>query len=136
MPTTSFLDAESMYVAASSQHQQTAWDFLRFLENLPQQESVATLSGWVPARIDLDYSTLIQQQPAWAAFVSPNYQVPMQTPPSIIEWNEIETKLADHLVPTFLDRSLVDNSAGALERLQQFADETNSILKEHNHYGE
>lgn len=138
MPTTSLHSPEAMFVAKSSPHQQTAWDFLRFLENLPQQESIATLSGWLPARIDLDYSDLIKQQPAWGAFLvkDPAYQAGYQTDYPLDEWDEIETKLADHLVATYTDKSLVDNPTGALQRLQQFADESNSILKAHNDYGQ
>jgi ABC-type glycerol-3-phosphate transport system substrate-binding protein len=125
-------------VAASSPHQQTAWDFIRFLMDLPQQMSIATLSGWIPARIDLDYSTLLAQQPAWGAFLvkDPDYQAGYQADYLIPEWDEIETKLADHLVATYPDKSLVDNPAGALQRLQGFADETNAILKAHNDYGQ
>ncbi len=138
MPTTSLHSTESFDVAASSPHQQTAWDFIRFLMDLPQQQSIATLSGWIPARIDLDYSSLTAQQPAWSAFLvkDTNYQAGYQTDYLLPEWDEIETKLADHLVATYTDKSLVDNPTGALQRLQQFADETNSILKAHNDFGQ
>lgn len=138
MPTTSLHSPEGMFVASSSKHQQTAWDFLRFLEELPQQQSIATISGWVPARVNLDYSALIQKQPAWDAFLDkdPNYQAGYQTDYPLPEWDEIETKLADHLVATYTDKSLVDNPAGAMQKLKQFADESNSILKAHNDYGE
>jgi len=138
MPTTSLHSTESFDVAASSPHQQTAWDFIRFLMDLPQQESIATLAGWVPARIDLDYSGLVAKQPAWGAFLvkDPNYQAGFQTDYLLPEWDEIETKLADHLVAAYTDKTLVDNPAGALQRLQQFADETNAILKAHNDFGQ
>jgi len=136
MPTTSYFDAETAYVATSSKHQQTAWDFLRTLDDLESQLSIAKASGWIPARLDLDYSTVTTLQPAWVAFLTPSYKVAYQPPPALDEWDEIETKLADHLVTTYADTSLVDNPAGALQRLQQFADETNAILKQHDHYGE
>ena len=138
MPTTSLHSPEAMFVTKASPHQQTAWDFLYFLEQLPQQQSIATISGWVPARLDLDYSALIQQQPAWAAFFDkdPAYQAGYQTDYPLPEWDEIETKLADHLVNTYTNRSLVDNPSGAMSVLQQFANETNSILKQHNDYGQ
>ncbi len=138
MPTTSLHSPEAMFVAKSSPHQQTAWDFLRFLENLPPHTSIATISGWLPARVDLDYSALIAQQPAWGAFLvkDPSYQAGYQTDYPLDEWDEIETKLADHLVATYTDKSLVDNPAGALQKLQQFADESNSILKAHDDYGQ
>ncbi len=138
LPTTTLHSTESFDVAASSPHQQTAWDFIRFLMDLPQQQSIATISGWVPARIDLDYSALTAQQPAWAAMLvkDPNYQAGYQTDYLLPEWDEIETKLATHLVATYTDKSLVDNPTGALQRLQQFADETNSILKAHNDFGQ
>jgi multiple sugar transport system substrate-binding protein len=138
LPTTTLHSTESFDVAASSPHQQTAWDFIRFLMDLPQQQSIATISGWVPARIDLDYSALLAQQPAWGAMLvkDPNYQAGYQTDYLLPEWDEIETKLATHLVATYPDKTLVDNPTGALQRLQQFADETNSILKAHNDFGQ
>ena len=138
LPTTTLHSTESFDVAASSPHQQTAWDFIRFLMDLPQQQSIATISGWVPARIDLDYSALLAQQPAWGAMLvkDPNYQAGYQTDYLLPEWDEIETKLATHLVATYPDKTLVDNPTGAMQRLQQFADETNSILKAHNDFGQ
>lgn len=137
MPTTSLHSPESMFVVASSPHQQTAWDFLRFLQDLPQQQSIAKISGWAPARLDLDYSALIQEQPAWGAFLvkDPKYQAGYQTDYPLDEWDEIETKLADHLVQTYTDKSLVDNMSGCMKRLQQFADESNAILRQHDDYG-
>jgi multiple sugar transport system substrate-binding protein len=138
LPTTTLHSTESFDVSANSPHQQTAWDFIRFLMDLPQQQSIATISGWVPARIDLDYSALLAQQPAWGAMLvkDPNYQAGYQTDYLIPEWDEIETKLATHLVATYPDKSLVDNPTGAMQKLQQFADETNTILKAHNDFGQ
>ena len=83
LPVATRADAESLFVTQSSPHQQTAWDFIRFLADETQQAAVAAIAGWKPARADADYSQLMQQQPAWTAFLQPQASLKSFATPTI-----------------------------------------------------
>lgn len=137
MPVSSIQTTEGMFVPAASANQAVAWDFIRFLSQEKQQLSIATLAGWLPARKDLDYKTFVAQNPAWAGFlqVPDNYQF-FNGGPKLPEFDEIETKIATHLVDAYKQYATLSGNPSAIQTmLNGWADETNSILKKNNNYG-
>ena len=61
---------------------------------------------------------------------------PLTVTPPIAEFDEIETKLATHLVEAYADFA---NLAGQPDKIQEllntWAEETNQILKDNGHFG-
>jgi len=43
-------------------------------------------------------------------------------------WDEVETKMAEHLITTYADKSLAGNPAGVAKAIHDMAVETDSIL--------
>ena len=126
---------ETMYVPAASPNQLIAWDFIRFLTEAEQQFSIAELAGWIPARNDLDLKDFIKKNPGFEGFLGRPENFTVTLTPQISEFDEIETKLAAHLVEAYADYA---NLSGSPEKIQlllnTWADETNAILKTNGHY--
>jgi multiple sugar transport system substrate-binding protein len=126
----------NLYVSRSSKAAATAWDFCLFLNNDASLRTLIDESGWLPQRLDADLKASLDKEPRYKAFLfsDPNYQI--YTYPPLPEYDEILTKFAERMVKAFLDPSLVDNTAAMRKILADAAEETNSILKRGNHYGE
>jgi multiple sugar transport system substrate-binding protein len=116
----------NLYVTSSDPLASTFVEYVMRPENLRWLlENV----GWLPNRQDVDYADIIAATPGLDGFINiPDDQVLFTVPP-IEPIDEIQTRLAEHLVRAFTDRSLVDNEAGIRAVLQTAADETNEILR-------
>ncbi|MDQ3870351.1 MAG: hypothetical protein M3301_01900, partial [Chloroflexota bacterium] len=57
------------------------------------------------------------------------------TSPQLPEFDELETKIATHLVDAYTDMSLAGNPDKMKALLDTWAAETNDILKKNNHFG-
>ena len=135
-PVGSLVTSESAFVPAASPNAACAWEFIRFLKEQEQQISMVTISGWLPARKDLDLTAFLQANPTYQGFFTHPADFKLTYTPPIPEFDEIETKLATHLVTGYADFA---NLAGQPDKIQTllntWADETNSILKTNGHFG-
>ena len=135
-PVGDILTTESAFVPVASPNAACAWEFIRFLREQDQQLSLVTTSGWLPARNDLDLTAFLAANPTYEGFLKRPANFALTVTPPIAEFDEIETKLATHLVEGYADFA---NLAGNPEKIQAllntWADETNQILKANGHYG-
>lgn len=135
-PNADILTVESMFVPEASPNAACAWDFIRFMREQEQQINLLKVSGWLPARKDLDMAAFIAENPTYEGFLKRPDGFQLTVTPPIAEFDEIETKIATHLVEAYADFA---NLAGKPDKVQAllntWADETNKILKDNNHFG-
>lgn len=125
-----------LFVPAASPNAQCAWEFIRSLIQPAQQLSLMKISGWTPARTDLDLTEFLKANPTYEGFLKHPDGFKQTLLPPLPEFDEIETKLATHLVDAFAQ---YENLSGQPDKIQTllntWADETNQILKGNGHYG-
>jgi multiple sugar transport system substrate-binding protein len=135
-PVGDILTVESMFVPVASPNADCAWEFIRFMREQDQQINLLKVSGWLPARKDLDMAAFLAENPTYEGFLKRPDGFQLTVTPPIAEFDEIETKLATHLVEAYADFA---NLAGQPDKIQTmlntWADETNQILKDNSHYG-
>lgn len=135
-PVGDILTVESMFVPTASPNAACAWDFIRFMREQEQQINLLKVSGWLPARQDLDLAAFLAENPTYEGFLKRPDNFQLTVTPPIAEFDEIETKLATHLVEAYADYA---NLAGNPEKIQalldNWAEETNQILKDNDHFG-
>ncbi len=138
-PVADILTTESMFVPTAAPHPDCSWEFIRFMRDPAQQINLVKVSGWPPARQDLgaDLDTFLAQNPTYEGFLKKPADFSLTVTPPISEFDEIETKLATHLVEAYADfKNLAGNPDKIQALLNTWAAETNDILKKNNHYGE
>ncbi|MCY7418955.1 MAG: extracellular solute-binding protein [Chloroflexi bacterium] len=135
-PVADILTVESAFVPAAAAHPECSWEFIRFLREPEQQQNLIKVSGWLPARQGLDYTDLLAQNPGFAGFLTGRENLARTVTPAIPEFDEIETKLAGHLVEGYADYANLAGNPDAIQALLNgWADETNQILKDNDHFG-
>ncbi len=138
-PVADILTTESMFVPTAAPHPDCSWEFIRFMREPAQQINLVKVSGWPPARQDLgaDLEAFLAQNPTYEGFLKKPANFSLTVTPPISEFDEIETKLATHLVEGYADyKNLAGNPDKIQALLNTWAAETNDILKKANHYGE
>ena len=118
-----------LYVPQSSKNAATAWDFIKFLTQPQYERQLLQDVGWIPLRQDVNYDPVLVKIPQYKAFLFQNKDFVYWSMPSLKDFDEIETKLADRLVAAYRDKSLAGNPAGVARTLHAAAEETNNILK-------
>ncbi len=135
-PAADILTVESAFVPAAAPHPECSWEFIRFLREPEQQQNLIKISGWLPARQGLDYTQLLAENPGFSGFLTGRENLELTVTPPIAEFDEIETKLAEHLVQGYADyANLAGNPEAIQALLNGWAEETNQILKDNGHYG-
>ncbi len=135
-PAGDILTVESAFVPEASPNAACAWEFVRFLREQDQQINLLKVSGWLPARSDLDMTAFLAENPTFEGFLKRPDGFQLTTTPAIPEFDEIETKLATHLVEAYADfANLAGNPDKVQALLNTWADETNQILKDNGHFG-
>jgi len=135
-PVGDIVTSEAAFVPAASPNAACAWEFIRFLREQDQQLSLVTISGWLPARTDLDLTAFLAANPTYEGFLKRPAGFTLTVTPPIAEFDEIETKLATHLVAGYADFANLAGNPGKIQTLlNTWADETNTILKANGHYG-
>ncbi len=137
-PVGDILTTESMFVPVAAPHPECSWEFIRFMREPAQQINLVKVSGWPPARQDLgaDLDTFLAENPTYEGFLKKPDGFALTVTPPIAEFDEIETKLATHLVEGYADfANLAGNPDKIQELLNTWADETNTILKDNGHFG-
>ena len=124
-----------IYVNGKSGNKSAAWDFLKFLTNQENAVRLTTMTGWVSGRQDVDWKPLLKQIPQFEVFVSPPKDVVFFIEPIFSVFDEVESKLADRLVPAYVDPSLNNAPEKVAQRIREMAAETDEILKGAGLYG-
>lgn len=134
-PVADILTTESAFVPVGSPNAACAWEFIRFLREQDQQLSLVTISGWLPARNDLDLAAFLEANPTFSGFLQKPDDFQLTVTPPIAEFDEIETKLATHLVEAYADFANLSGSPDKIQALlNTWAEETNQILKDNGHF--
>ncbi|HEX9118456.1 MAG TPA: extracellular solute-binding protein, partial [Anaerolineae bacterium] len=118
----------SLYVTKSCKAPDVAWDFITSGMQPQFMQDLLRNVGWLPARQDVDYAPVLKDIPQFSGFMfkDPNYKG--WTTPTIPVWDEVETKMAEHLIKTYTDKSLAGNPDGIAKAIHEMAVETDSIL--------
>jgi multiple sugar transport system substrate-binding protein len=125
---------ETMFVPTSAPNPACSWDFIKFLTEQDQQLTIPTIAGWLPSRKDLDLTAFLAANPGYEGFLKKPDGLKISLTPPLAEFDELETKLATHLVDAYADYA---NLAGKPDKVQAllntWADETNQILAKGGH---
>ena len=122
---------ETMYVPTSAPNPACSWDFVKFLTEQDQQleHPARSPAGCPPARTSTS-TAFLAANPGYEGFLKkPEGLKVYADAAAIAEFDELETKLATHLVDAYADYA---NLAGKPDKIQtmlnSWADETNQIL--------
>ncbi len=125
---------ETMFVPTAAPNPACSWDFIKFLTEQEQQLTIPTIAGWLPSRKDLDLTEFLAANPGYEGFLKKPAGIKISLTPPLPEFDELETKLATHLVDAYADYA---NLAGKPDKIQAllntWADETNQILAKGGH---
>jgi multiple sugar transport system substrate-binding protein len=134
LPSADLAANETMYVPTSAPNAACSWDFIKFMTEQDQQLSIPVISGWLPARTDLDLTEFLAANPGYEGYFKKPEGMKVSLTPPLPEFDELETKLATHLVDAYADYA---NLAGNPDKIQAllntWADETNQILAKNGH---
>jgi len=125
---------QSLYVT-KGKNMEAAWDFAQFLVGPTMAVGLTKTTGWTSLREDVDWRPLLKATPQYKPFVQWDKGRAQYTEPAIPVWDEIETKMAERLTLAFVDKSLLDNSAGIAKAIKDMASETDDLLKKAGLYG-
>lgn len=135
-PNADILTVEGAFVPTASPDAACAWEFIRFLREPAQQQDVIQMAGWPPARQGLDFTELLASNPGFAGFLTGREDLELTVTPPLPEFDEIETKLAEHLVTGYADYANLAGNPDAIKALlDEWAAETNQILQDNGHFG-
>ncbi|MGH7156072.1 MAG: hypothetical protein ACREF3_19260, partial [Acetobacteraceae bacterium] len=73
--------------------------------------------------------------PQFEAFVSPPSDVKFYVEPVLTAFDEIETRMSDHLTAAYVDPSLKGNPQKIAAAIHEMAQQTDQILKDAKLYG-
>ncbi len=124
-----------VYVNGQSSNKPAAWEFVKFLTNAPNGLRLTEMTGWLSPRQDIDWKPLLAKTPQFEAFVSPPPDVKFYVEPVLTAFDEIETKMSDHLTAAYVDPSLKGNPQKIADAIHQMAVQTDQILKDAKLYG-
>src|SRR5207244_4327328 len=125
----------AIYVNGKSSNQGAAWDFLKFLTNADNSVKLTAMTGWVSERQNVNWKPLLEKTPQFQVFVSPPKEIVFYVEPILSVFDEIESKLADHLPGAYIDATLKDNPGKVAETIHRWAGETDALLKGAGLYG-
>lgn len=120
-------------MTSTSQNQEAAMEFLRWLTDEANTVATYDISGWQPWRTEgIDFGDLFTRKPVLKQFIDvlnmPDHQLfDYQNIPPI---SEIHTRLADRLVGAFEMQEITDDLGAVQEVVNETADETNRILSD------
>jgi len=134
-PNRMLLQPWAIYVNGKSNNKDAAWDFVQYLTSPENSLRLTTMTGWVSERQDVDWKPLLDKTPQFGVFVSPPKDMDYYVEPILGPWDEIQTKMADRLVASYIDPSLNGNPAKVAERIHEMAVESDNLLKDAGIYG-
>jgi multiple sugar transport system substrate-binding protein len=135
MPHVMMLQPWGIYVNTQSANQAAAWDFLKFLTDKQNGFRLTQMTGWISPRQDIDWKPLIAKIPQFETFLSPPKGVKFYVEPVLTAFDEIETRLSDHLSAAYVDPSLNGRPQKIAQAIHAMAVQTDQILKDARLYG-
>jgi multiple sugar transport system substrate-binding protein len=125
---------ETMYVPTSAPNAACSWDFIKFMTDQQQQLTIPPIAGWLPSRKDLDLTAFLAANPGYEGFLKKPGSIKVSLTPQLAEFDELETKLATHLVDAYADYANLSGHPDKIQALlNTWADETNQILAKNGH---
>ena len=124
-----------VYVNGQSSNKPAAYDFLKFLTNPQNGLMLTEMTGWLSPCQDIDWQPLLSKTPQFGAFVSPPADVKYYVEPVLTAFDEIETRLSDHLTAAYVDRALKGNPDKIAASIHEMAQQTDQILQDAKLYG-
>ena len=130
LPVGSIALAVNLYVSETDgDASEAAWAFAQEANRPEHLVWMLENVGWLPNRATVDFSSVTQKIPQFAAFVDYPSSYKFFTLPSIGPIEEILTRLAAQLTRAFEDSSLAASDAAIDEYLAAAAAETDKILE-------
>ncbi|MCR8724574.1 ABC transporter substrate-binding protein [Frigidibacter sp. ROC022] len=128
----------NLYVAGDADDAdiRAAWDFVLATNEPDNLVWLLANVGWLPNRSGVDYSSVTDSVPQFAAFVDYPEGYKFFTLPSIGPIEEVLTRLAAALSEAYADPSLAGDDDKIMAVLQRAEDETNAILEREGLLGE
>ncbi len=129
LPVGSIALPTNLYVAGGDDEAAAAaWAFAQATNEPENLVWMLANVGWLPNRSGVDYSSVTDETPAFAAFVDYPEDYQFFTLPAIGPIEEVLTRLAAQLEGAFANQSLAGDDAAILAYLEKAAEETNQIL--------
>ena len=120
---------EILSVNKDSKLKKPAWDLVRLLQEQKYLDNVLQESGWVPLRMDRDFSAFLGKNPEYKAFLEPIPGYTAYIEPPNTAYVEVTTRTGDVLLASFRDASLLNNMDGARKAIMKAHDTAVAILK-------
>jgi multiple sugar transport system substrate-binding protein len=125
---------EILSVNKDSKLKKPAWDLIRLLQEQKYLDNILTESGWVPLRMDRDFSGFLSKNPEYKAFLEPiEGYVPWIEAPDTA-YVEATSRTGDVILAAFRDASLLGNPDGARKVILKAQDTAVAILKNSDIY--
>jgi multiple sugar transport system substrate-binding protein len=120
---------ENLSVNKDSKLKKPAWDLIRLLQEQKYLDNVLQESGWVPLRMDRDFSAFLGRNPEYKAFLEPisGYTPWIEAPD--VAYVEVTSRTGDVILAAYRDASLLNNPEGAKKALLKAQDVAVAILK-------
>jgi multiple sugar transport system substrate-binding protein len=129
LPVGSIVAPVNLYVTATGDAGKEAWDFAMACNDPANQLWLLDNVGWLPNRLGLDYSAILEKKPVLSAFVDLPKDYKFFSLPNIGPADEVLTRIAAQLTAAFANPKLAGDDAAIDQVLKTAADETDSILK-------
>ncbi len=118
----------NLYVSAEGAGADAAWTFAQATNDPENLVWLLANVGWLPNRLNVDYSSVTDAQPAFAAFLEYPDDYQFFTLPALAPIEELLTRIAAGLTAAWGDASLAGNADGIAAALKAIEDEANGIL--------
>jgi multiple sugar transport system substrate-binding protein len=129
LPRGSIVAPVTLWVTGEGEQAEAGWAFSQAANESENLLWLLDNVGWLPNRAGLDYSPILENKPALAAFVDYPDDYEFFSLPNIGPVEEILTRAADRLTRAFGDASLSENEAGIDAALMEMEAEINGLLE-------
>jgi len=120
---------EILSVNKMSKMKKPAWDFIRLLQEQKYLDNVLQDSGWVPLRLDRDFSAFLNKNPEYKAFLEPYPGYVSYIEPPNTAYVECTTRTGDIILASYRDASLLNNPDGAKRAIMRAQETAVGILQ-------
>jgi multiple sugar transport system substrate-binding protein len=129
LPRGSIVAPVVLWVTGEGEEAEAAWAFAQAANEPENLLWLLDNVGWLPNRSGLDYSGILEEKPAFGAFVNYPESYEFFTLPNIGPVEEILTRTADRLTQAFANPALAGNDDAIMEVLVAMEGEINSLLE-------
>jgi multiple sugar transport system substrate-binding protein len=129
LPRGSIVAPVSLWISGEGAEAEAAWAFAQAANEPENLLWLLDNVGWLPNRLGLDYSTILEAKPTLAAFVEYPETYEFFSLPNIGPVEEILTRTAARLTDAFANASLAADDAAIDAVLVAMQDEINGLLQ-------